>query len=82
MCVKDGPEPNAALAEKRECCSRIAAALDKAIGETSALGDDEMLLRLRAAKSAADRATELVCRIADYAEMEPPFRAHEAKRVS
>ena len=82
MCVEEVPEADAALAEIRECCNAIAAALDKAIRETNALGDDEMLRRLKSARSATNRACELVDHIAEFVTNEAPAQARKSKAVN
>ncbi|HEY7006378.1 MAG TPA: hypothetical protein VH392_07820 [Sphingomicrobium sp.] len=53
-----------ALRQAQECCARIAAVLEETSGEAEQLGDRDMIVRLAAAKAAADRAQDLIARLA------------------
>lgn len=59
-----------ALREARECCERIASALDDTSSEAEEIGDRELLKRLTAAKAAASRAGELIEKLAGLLENE------------
>ncbi len=59
-----------ALREAGECCARIAAVLQETSGEAEQLGDRDMIVRLAAAKAAADRAQDLINRLAGILEAE------------
>jgi len=58
--------------EAGECCERIASVLDQTTGEAERLGDAELIERLVAAKAAADRARELIEKVAELIEADRP----------
>ena len=60
MSQVNGSEARDAASEARECCERIASAIEHSIRRAEELGDAEMVERLTLAKSRALRAGELV----------------------
>ena len=68
-----------AIVEIRNCCDRIASALDESAGEAEQLGDREMLDRLIAAKEAAHRACDLVARLEQVLQTEEATSAQSSK---
>lgn len=70
MCHCEKADVQDALCEVHECCDRIASVLNEFSDDAEQLGDAEMLERFRAARAAADRACELVRRLAVIIEAE------------
>ena len=54
-----------AVREAGECCERLASVLDQSTEEAEQLGDLQLREHLVAAKAAADRARELIEKVAE-----------------
>jgi hypothetical protein len=72
MCELEQIDAHQALREAQECCARIALVLEETSSEAEQLGDRDMIVRLAAAKAAADRARDLITRLAGILEAEQP----------
>ena len=70
MCEFEQVDAHDALREARQCCEQLASVLEESASEAEQIGDRDLIVRLAAAKAAAERANKLIVRLAMILEAE------------